>query len=158
MALAIATAALLATAAGASPSLAPDAPRGGPPELVPFLPALLLDGSGARSRGAAASPCLGDMCPPRVSIPGKEPRYVRPSRSDLAFHYLDRMKLGPLSTAARGLLVTGLRLEYTPPQLEGPSTAPTRWGTVFLRVRFRIDAVNVPIRYAAPPAPARGNP
>jgi hypothetical protein len=93
----------------------------------------------------ASSSCVAELCAPRVTIPGMQPVVVRPSRTELAVHYLGRTNLTFLSSVARGLLTTGLRLEYTPPVLAGPSSAPTRWGTVFLRVRFRVDATNVPM-------------
>jgi hypothetical protein len=97
--------------------------------------------SGAWTTG---SPCLGDYCPPRVSVPGFEQRLLRPSRTELAAVYVERLKLEPFASIARGLLVTGLRLDYTPP-VRDATHAPTEWGTVFVRFRFRIDAQNRPL-------------
>jgi hypothetical protein len=92
-----------------------------------------------------SSSCVGEICAPRVTIPGREPPLIRPSRVDLAATYLARMDMNFLSKVARGLLTTGLRVEYTPPAFTGASSAPTAWGTVFVRVRFRVDATNVPV-------------
>jgi hypothetical protein len=110
--------------------------------------------------GTAAPPCLGDVCQPRVSVPGFEPRFSRPSRTELALAYLDRVRLEPFATIAWALVWSGLRLDYSPPVFEGPSQAPAGWGAVFLRVKFRVDADNVPVVPArhprSPAADGRG--
>jgi hypothetical protein len=104
-------------------------------------------GAGVDSGGAGAPgapPCLGDLCQPRVSVPGLELAYQRPSRTDLALSYLDRVRLEPLATIAWALLVTGLRVDYCPPSFDGAPQA-AGWGTVFVRLKFRVDADNKPV-------------
>lgn len=101
---------------------------------------------GARPEGDAPPPaCLGELCQPRVSVPGHELKFARPSRTELAAVYLERANLEPFATVAWLLLASGLRFDYTPPEFGGPSQAPTRWGSVFVRVKFRVDADNVPV-------------
>lgn len=96
-------------------------------------------------RAEGMPPCIADVCQPRVSVPGYEPRYEQVSRTELTLSYLDRVRLEPFATIAWALLVTGLRFDYSPPVADGASPAPQGWGTVFVRVRFRMDADNVPV-------------
>jgi hypothetical protein len=100
---------------------------------------------GPRAGTLGAPPCLGDVCQPRVSVPGFDPSYQRPSRTDLALSYLDRVRLEPFATIAWALLATGLRLEYNPPLFDGATQAPAGWGSIFVRVKFRVDAENHPV-------------
>jgi hypothetical protein len=100
---------------------------------------------GARAGSPGAPPCLGDVCQPRVSVPGFDPTYQRASRTDLALSYLDRVRLEPFATIAWALLATGLRLEYNPPLFDSASQAPAGWGSVFVRVKLRVDADNRPV-------------
>ena len=100
---------------------------------------------GGRAEAAATPPCLGDVCQPRVSVPGLSAPILRPSRSELAAVYLERAHVEPLATVAWILLASGLRLDYGPPELQGPSQAPSRWGTLFVRLKLRVDADNLPV-------------
>jgi hypothetical protein len=134
----------------AEPSLAPPTATslaGRPASLIAARK--LIDATDPRwmhgERKQTSSSCVGEICAPRVTIPGRDALMVRPSRVDLAAHYLERTNLTFLSSIARALLTTGLRLEYTPPAFTGRSSAPTTWGTLFVRVRFRVDARNVPV-------------
>ena len=119
------------------------------------VPVSSLSAPASPGSGGAASPppCLGDVCQPRVSVPGFDPKFSRPSRTELAAVYLERARLEPFATMAWLLLATGLRFDYNPPAFDGPSQAPTSWGSVFVRVKFRIDADNVPVI----PARSRGD-
>jgi hypothetical protein len=165
---ALAAAGLAAVMAAGPPSAPPGASREGllrAPDLGirswPGAPAVAAAGvARPGSDGAAAPPCLGDVCQPRVSVPGFEPRFSRPSRTELALAYLDRVRLEPFATIAWALVWSGLRLDYSPPVFEGSSQAPAGWGTVFLRVKFRVDASNVPVVPArhprSPAAEGRG--
>jgi len=146
-------AALLATGTFPSPpalSVAPHGPTGG------GAPALVVasrrEAVVAAPAGTARPPptvgpfpaCFADFCAPRVAVPGYEQTMMRPSRTELAALYLERTQLEPFSTIAHGFIASGLRLDYTPPARDGNS-APTRWGTFFVRLRFRVDAFNVPV-------------
>jgi hypothetical protein len=112
----------------------------------------------ASSGPVTPPPCAGDVCQPRVSVPGLEPRFSRPSRTELAVVYLERARLEPFATLGWLLLTTGLRFDYAPPEFDGASQTPTRWGSVFLRVKFRVDADNLPVvprRHSRDQRPAR---
>ena len=73
------------------------------------------------------------------------PRYARPSRTELAAVYLDRIGLEPFATVAWLFLATGLRLDYEPPVFEGPAHAPAGIGTFFVRMKLRVGADNLPV-------------
>lgn len=110
-------------------------------------------------RGDAAPPaCAGDVCQPAVAVPGFELRPGRVHRSELFVLALDRAHVEPLASIAWALVSTGLRLDWTPAVLEGPNVAAHGWGTLELRLRFRLDATNHPVfpsRHAAPGAHRR---
>lgn len=102
-----------------------------------------LDNAGpARLDLAVSPPCLGDVCQPRVSVPGYEPRYLRPSRTEFAALALERAHLEPFATIGWALVATGIRLDYTPVALDGPNSGGHGWGSAFLRLRLRMDAYN----------------
>jgi hypothetical protein len=90
-------------------------------------------------------PCLGDVCQPRVSVPGFEPTYHRAHRSELFVLALTRAHVEPVATIAWALASTGLRLDWTPVAMDGPNSGGHGWGSVFLRLRLRLDADNVPV-------------
>lgn len=144
---------LLELAAGLAIALGTGARPASPasPDLSirPWLeprPAWTSSGTAPASSGPVTPPpCAGDVCQPRVSVPGLEPKFTRPSRTELAVVYLERARLEPFATLGWLLLTTGLRFDYSPPEFEGSSQTPTRWGSVFLRVKFRVDADNVPV-------------
>jgi hypothetical protein len=100
---------------------------------------------GGRSERAAA-PCLPELCPPRVEVPGFTPRLARPSRTELFATLLDHAGIEPFATVAWLLVATGVRVDWSPPIADGPSSAAARggWGTVSVRLRLRIDATNRP--------------
>ncbi len=112
------------------------------------------DASGQAERGAPP-PCLGDVCQPRVSVPGYEPRYGRAHRSELFVLALERAHLEPFATIGWALVATGLRFDYTPVAFDGPNSGGHGWGSVFLRLRVRMDADNVPV---FPKRPGPGDP
>jgi len=99
----------------------------------------------AARRDAAPPPCLGDLCQPRVSVPGYEPRYERPRRTEAVVLALERARLEPFATIGWALVTTGIRLDFTPAALGGPGSGGRGWGSVFLRIRLRMDAYNTPI-------------
>jgi hypothetical protein len=145
----VAVLAALAVAA-APPARPPDRGPGGTrgltvsPRLVSSLqrPAAV---SRDNASPSGAPPCVADVCQPRVAVPGMQPILSRPSRTELAVVYLERARFEPLATIGWALVSTGLRLDYTPPVLDGASRAPGGWGSVFLRVKFRLDADNEPV-------------
>lgn len=109
------------------------------------VPALLGPGASARAERATPPACLGDVCQPRVSVPGYEPRYGRAHRSELFVLALDRAHVEPFATIGWALVATGLRFDYTPVAFDGPNSGGHGWGSVFLRLRVRVDADNVPV-------------
>ena len=100
----------------------------------------------ARSAGAPPA-CSGDVCQPRVSVPGFEPRFdARGKRTELVLLALDRAHVEPLATIVWALASTGLRFDYTPPQMDaGLASGHGGWGHVQLLLRWRIDAQNAPV-------------
>ncbi|HSD19026.1 MAG TPA: hypothetical protein VLC54_03250 [Anaeromyxobacter sp.] len=105
----------------------------------------------ARAVPADASvppPCLGDVCQPRVAVPGYEPRLsTRGKRTELAAHLLDRANLEPLASISHFLVVTGLRLDVTPAALDRSTltNGSAGRGHVQLMLRWRIDAFGKPV-------------
>jgi len=100
---------------------------------------------GARRGADGPPPCLGDVCQPRVSVPGYDPGYSRPHRSELFVLALTRAHIEPIATIAWALASTGLRFDWTPVAMDGPNSGGHGWGSVFLRLRLRLDADNVPV-------------
>jgi hypothetical protein len=93
-------------------------------------------------------PCVGEVCQPRVAVPGHDPVYsIRGKRTELAVTYLRRLDLEPVATVASWLAVTGVRLDFTPPQFE-PGKIPVGhagWGRLTVWLRWRLDANNTPV-------------
>jgi hypothetical protein len=110
------------------------------PALVVGVPTL------PRTAGEPSSPaCSGDVCQPRIALPGREPQFSQEGRrTDLALSMLERTQLEPVASVARVLERTGLRLNFTPRQLDAHAQDRTGWGHVLLGVRWRIDAHGVP--------------
>jgi hypothetical protein len=111
----------------------------------PLVPGFLDTGGPGQPGRATPPPCLGDVCQPRVSVPGYEPRYGRAHRSELFVMALERAHLEPFATIGWALVATGLRFDYTPVVFDGPNSGGHGWGSVFLRLRVRMDADNVPV-------------
>lgn len=118
------------------------------------LPVFLEMGLPGGAERKTPPPCLGDVCQPRVSVPGYEPRYGRVHRTELVVRALERARLEPFATIGWAMVVTGLRFDYTPVAFDGPNSGGHGWGSVFLRMRVRIDADNVPV---FPKRPGRGD-
>jgi hypothetical protein len=123
---------------------------------APELRLLALGGSpgpsllaGEARRGDAGGPaCSGEVCQPVVAVPGYEPRYsIRGKRTELTLRVLEKARLEPFATAAFWLAASGLRLDYTPPQLSPGSYPPgySGWGRASIWLRFRIDATGTPV-------------
>jgi hypothetical protein len=112
--------------------------------VSPLSPGPLDDGRAPR---LAPPSCSGDLCQPRVSVPGMEPRFdARGKRTELVLLALDRAHVEPLASLAWALTATGLRLDYTPPQFAGGlATGHAGWGRMALLLRWRIDANNAPV-------------
>lgn len=100
---------------------------------------------GPASDPSSPPPCLGDVCQPRVSVPGYEPRYGRLHRSELFVLALQRAHVEPIATLVWALVATGLRFDYTPVVFDGPNSGGHGWGSVFLRLRLRLGPDNVPV-------------
>ncbi len=139
---------LLATAPPVGSDAAPTDAR---LAIRPALSALerpLADAAFVRSaERAAPPPCVADVCQPRVTVPGFDQRVsIRGKRTELAVKLLDRARIEPLATAVWLLAATGIRLDYTPPQLESAlDSGHGGWGHVQLLVRWRVDAWNTPV-------------
>jgi hypothetical protein len=102
----------------------------------------------ARAEASAPPPCLGDVCQPRVAVPGYEPRLsTRGKRTELAAHLLDRANLEPLASVSHFLVVTGIRLDVTPAALDRSTltNGSAGRGHVQLMLRWRIDAFGKPV-------------
>jgi hypothetical protein len=97
-----------------------------------------LDDPPRRSGGAPV--CSGDVCQPTISVPGFEPSYGRAHRSEAFVALLTRAHIEPIATMAWALVATGLRFDYSPVAFDGPNSGGRGWGSVFLRLRLRIDA------------------
>jgi hypothetical protein len=130
-----------------------------PPALRPDAtasfdtPSLTLRAPGADlSREQGPPSCSGEVCQPRVAVPGQDPRFsTRGRRTDLALSMLQRTRIDPVVAMARLLAVTGLRLDYSPAHLDpGRGLARNGWGEVMFGVRWRLDAANRP-EWATPP-------
>lgn len=102
-------------------------------------------------------PCAGDVCQPRVEVPGYQPGFRSVHRTELVLALLDRAHIEPLATLTWALVATGLRLDYTPPALDSDPGGHGGWGTVFVRLRLRLGADNVPTLPARRPARARAD-
>ncbi len=111
---------------------------------LPFEDALAAPAEARRGR-SRPPPCLGEICQPRVAVPGFEPRYGRAHRSELFVLALTRAHVEPIATIAWALAATGLRFDWTPVAFDGPNAGGHGWGSVFLRLRLRLDAENVPV-------------
>jgi hypothetical protein len=113
--------------------------------------AFALEGAPRRRATDASAPvCSGDVCQPVVVVPGYEPRYGRVHRSEAFVALLTRARLEPIATIAWALVSTGVRFDYTPVVFDGPNSGGHGWGSVFLRVRLRLNAYNTPV---IPPRP-----
>lgn len=136
----VAVLALLAAApAGETP--APTAWRPLPPLVLPS------PRPGASAREPAPA-CSGDVCQPRVSVPGFDPQVsMRGRRTELALALLDRAHVEPLATVVWVMAATGLRLDYTPATFDRGvvSYGHGGWGHLQVLVRWRIDALNTPV-------------
>jgi hypothetical protein len=94
--------------------------------------------------GAEPPPCAGDVCQPRVSVPGFEPKLeMRGKRTELFLALLDHVHFEPIATLAWAIAATGVRLDYTPGAMsDGPNYARGGWGRFQVYLSFRLDAAN----------------
>jgi hypothetical protein len=137
---------------GADPLLAP---RADPARLGVRMsfdagaPAVAFADEGGSPERASA-PCLPELCPPQVEIPGLSVPAVRPSRTELFAALLDRAGVEPFATIAWLFVATGVRIDWSPPLAGAGDSAAARggWGSVSVRLRLRVDALNRP---ALPP-------
>jgi hypothetical protein len=150
----IAGVAALATAAPSTPDVLARWRSG---EAVPHLEVrLTLEGAGrplaladgpAGAREHAPPPCIPELCPARVEIPGVQVRTARPSRTELFATLLDRAGVEPFATIAWAFVATGVRVDWSPPTYDAGDPAAAHgggWGSLFVRLKLRIDATNRP--------------
>ncbi len=110
------------------------------------------DGGPHRHSIAGLPVCSADVCQAVVSVPGFDPRYdsSRNARADAFAALLARARVEPFATVGRALVVTGVRVDYSPAVFESPSSGAHGWGSVQLRLRLRLDAHNAVV---IPPIP-----
>jgi hypothetical protein len=142
-------------AAAALAAAAPAEPPHGPSLVAPDRPArpalalAVRDGRGGDAGAVGAAPaCSGDTCQPIVAVPGFEPTYtIRGKRTELAMRLAARFPVEPFTSIFWWLAASGLRLEWTPPQLAPGSYPPGYGGFGFVGVelRWRIDALGAPV-------------
>jgi hypothetical protein len=114
---------------------------------------------GGRSVGAAAGQgggasqkptlgglpaCSGDLCQAVVAVPGYELSYgsSRAARADAFVALLSHVHVEPFASVGRALVVSGVRVDYSPSSFEPQGSGAHGWGNVLLRVRLRLDADN----------------
>jgi len=104
-------------------------------------------GAAPISPGWVPPVCLGDVCQPLVSVPGYEPRYSKSGhRTELFLSALDRVNLEPWSSIAWYIASSGIQLDFTPGNVDGPSpNGRTGWGHFAINFRWRIDAFGRPV-------------
>jgi hypothetical protein len=91
-------------------------------------------------------PCVADVCQAVVEVPGFATSFGRPHRSELFVALLDQAGIEPFATIAWVFVATGFRVDWAPPALDGGDPAGVRgWGSVFLRLRLRVDPMNQPV-------------
>jgi hypothetical protein len=139
----VAVAVLLVLQGGAQPARS-DMPEWAAALPPPSVVASLRPVGPARDGGPA---CIADVCQGAVSLPGSAPVYdVAGRRTELALAMLDRMELGAVSSFARTAAITGLRVDYRPPQIEAfGGGRGGGYGKVKVVVRWRLDAFLTPV-------------
>lgn len=98
--------------------------------------------SGARDagRGPRRPPiCAGDVCQPRVAVPGLEPSF-RGGRTDAVLAMLAGVPFPAVSKVAR--TISNVRVDYSPAGAAGERG----WGKLVVSLRWRIDASGAPAR------------
>lgn len=90
--------------------------------------------------GAAA--CAGDVCQPRVAIPGRQPG-LRASRTDAVLALLSRSPLEPVSRVARFLADGNVRVDFSPALGHAPERG---WGHLVVSLRWQLGASSAPAR------------
>ena len=110
--------------------------------------ATLAVAAGATREDAGAPACSGEVCQPVVAVPGFEPHYsIRGKRTELTLKVLEKARLEPFATVAFWVAASGVRLDWTPPQLSPGSYPPgyAGWGRASIWLRWRIDANATPV-------------
>lgn len=120
-------------------------PRG--PDLSVYVPrgagspaAWLAGGmpaGGARSRRGAPA-CAGEVCQPRVAVPGHDPQF-RGGRTDVVLALLARSPLRPMSKVARYVASSNVRVDFSPSLGQSSERG---WGRLVVSLRWRLDANN----------------
>lgn len=104
--------------------------------------------AGRVSSSAGAPACSGDICQPRVAVPGFEPRLsIRGKRTELVVKLLGRARVEPIATLVWALAATGLRVDFTPASFDSGSLSSGHggWGHLQVLLRWRLDADNGPV-------------
>jgi len=130
------------------------APRGRTPDLALHAAARAraaagLAGVATRTTSTERPVCSGDVCEPAVALPGEEPRFDRATRTDLFLALVSRAGIEPLASVVWAFASTGLQVEYRP-SWDGADGSGRGWGSVLVRLRFRLDADNRPVFAARP--------
>lgn len=121
------------------------------------LPATVLERWAMRApatpaSAASAPACSGEVCQPRVAVPGFEPKLsTRGKRTELVVALLGRARVEPLASVMWALAATGLRVDFTPGSFDrGLSSGRGGWGHLQVLLRWRLDADNEPVRPVRP--------
>ncbi len=71
---------------------------------------------------------------------------MRGKPAELALRFTERLRVEPVATLAHWLVVTGLRLDWTPPQMAPARYPPgySGFGYLGIEMRWRIDALGEP--------------
>jgi hypothetical protein len=142
--------ALLPVLALSSPAARPPAP--GTPSLqlsARAAPAVRAELAGplAGLRGSqdpgGAPICLGDVCQPRVAVPGHEATF-REQRTELFLSLLSRVPVEGIASLAARIAASNLRIDYTPANV----TPDHRGGRIIFSLRWRLDPTG-PVRLPA---------
>ncbi len=99
-------------------------------------------------------PCVGEVCQPRVAIPGHEPVFELRGGNGFFLLAAERFQLGPIVPVARALTASGLRVEYRAPRTGLPGSPSGGRGALTVGFRWRLGAWNEPpwaAFLAAPP-------
>lgn len=88
-------------------------------------------------RGAPA--CAGEVCQPRVAVPGHDPKF-RGGRTDVVLALLSRSPLSPMSKMARYMASSNVRVDFSP---NLGQSSERGWGRLLVTLRWRLDANNM---------------
>ena len=90
----------------------------------------------------AAPVCAGEVCQPRVAVPGHDPTFRSGSRTDVVLALLSRSPLSPVSQVARYVAGSNVRVDFSSSLGQSGERG---WGRLVVSMRWRLDASNRPV-------------